>query len=326
MFSEESDRVGIQLGYVPAIAIDLVFGLFSTLGYIIQRYTHIQNAKKTITQQNRSVQRPLWWLGIIIYVVFGVATSIIVLSNLPFFVAVPLGAVKLIYNVVYSRIILKERIHLDAALGTLYIAIGAVTIGFCGALDEPSRNITDMLRVYRRPTFIIYEIILFIVLLSLVFVTQKFRRIGARRKGILYGVAATICSSQAGLFAKAGLSLLNRTIFGGVNEFVHIVAFIIVTVMLILPVIGLVLFNKSLKLCETVVSIPITFCIAIILSVVNTFVYYEDLTFITWWKWIIIMLAAVYLVFGVHLLSNTNTTSITHVAVQPPLNSIEDEV
>lgn len=294
---------GIQLGYVVAIIIDLLLGLISTMGFILQRKSHLQTAVLPSEQRKPSYKRPLWHVGFWTYVIFSTASSIVDLGNIPFFVIIPLGSSKLIYNAIYSKYFLHETITRNAILGTFYVAISAVVIGICGSIPEPERTIDDMYKMYAKPEFIVFESCLAFGLIVCLFILHVGRPFSTRAKGIIYGIIATTFSSQAALFAKAGLSLLNLTIFQHQNQFTSFIAFFLLTLMIVLPLIGLFFFNKSLARCETVVSIPITYCVGISLAVLNTVSYYDHLTHIAPWKWGVIALASMYLVYGVSLLS-----------------------
>lgn len=296
---------GTQIGYGLAIFLDLVLTLFSNLGYILQRKSHLQDARQSV--HIPCWKRPLWHLGFWMYVIFGTIASIVALSNLPFFVIIPLGAVRLIYNAIYSKWLLHEVLSGKTLLGTFYVTVGAIAVGLSGSMEEPERTVDDMIVLYHRPAFIVYEILVLIIMLTFIgVITIRGPRMLARRKGILCGVVATVFTSQAALFAKAGISLLNQTLFNNNNQFHSPVTFIVVIVMLLLPLLGLYFFNESLKYCQTLILIPITYCIGILFAVINTWIYYHTLLTIVWWKWIVISVALIYLIYGVYLLSNKN--------------------
>lgn len=323
MFKEET---GTQVGYVPAIILGIVLGLISTLGYILQRKSHLDNEKKPPDQRKHSFKRPLWHLGFWTYVIFATTASVVNLSNLPFFVILPLGSSTLIYNVMYSRWILKERVTRIVILGTFYIAAAAIAIGFCGYLPEPHRTTNEMLHLYLRPTFLVYQSCLLVACIATRYI-MAIKHFSTRTNGILYALMGTIAASQAALFAKSGLSLLNQSIFGHNNQFNNPLAFIVIGLTFILPIIGLYLFNKSLARCETIVSIPITYCLSICLAVLNTFVYYDSLSSIETFKWIIICIALVYLFYGVDILAKCNVphedemVTVQEEYHQPPVTS-----
>jgi hypothetical protein len=55
-------------------------------------------------------------------------------------------------------------------LGTLLIVIGAVLIGGFGVVQEPNHTLDDLIRLYKRPTFIAYfAVVEFFIVAGLAF-------------------------------------------------------------------------------------------------------------------------------------------------------------
>lgn len=302
-----SEKIGVQLSYGTAIVTDLCFGLLSVIGFVLQRRSHLLEEKKDPHLRRSSLLRPLWHLGFWLYVVFGSLASVFNLASLPFFVMVPIGSSRLVYNVVYSHFLLHEDMDFHAFLGTVYVVLAATVIGVCGNVPEPVRDVGDMLIVYRRPLFIAYQCVLAFLGVVLYIVAVWHTGLSNRARGILFATLACLCSSQGGLYAKSGIQLLNLTLFDNSNQFTEPIAFIVVGLMIILSLIGLWFFNKALAFTPTIVTIPITFCISICLAVLNTFVYYDTLTdIIAPWKWALMAISLLYLVYGVNLLATAH--------------------
>lgn len=299
-----SEKIGVQLSYGTAIVTDLCFGLLSVLGFVLQRRSHLLEEKKDPMLRRSSIFRPLWHLGFWLYVIFGSLASVFNLASLPFFVMVPIGSSRLVYNVVYSHFLLHEDMDFNAFLGTVYVTLAAAVIGICGNVPEPLRDVDEMLLVYRRPLFIAYQCVLAVIGIVLFVVAVWKVGLDNRARGILFATLACLCSSQGGLYAKSGIQLLNLTLFDNANQFTAPLAFIVVSLMIVLSLVGLWFFNKALAFTATIVTIPITFCISICLAVLNTFVYYDTLTdIVTPWKWALMAISLVYLVYGVNLLA-----------------------
>lgn len=294
---------GTKMGYGVALTVDLILGTISTLGYILIRRSHKKEALKPENLQRRSFKRPSWHFGLWLYIIVGTVVSVIALSNLPFFVLVMLGAVKLVYNAVYSYFILHEGMTRSAFLGTFYIMISAVVIGILGVVEEPKRTVDQLLIMYSSLFFMLYEVTLLLFFVTLTYLSRQSSGRTSRSRGILIGVTSTFCANQAAFFAKSGLALLNTSILLGENQFTSFLPFFIVGMMTILALLGLYLFNKSLKLCETLVLIPIAYCVGIVLAVLNTVIYYDKADSIQAWKWVLIAIALVYLAYGVFELS-----------------------
>ena len=82
--------------------------------------------------------------------------SIFQIASLPVVILAPLGAVSLLWNAFFARILLGDVFSPWMLLGTLLIAGGAVLIAVFGIVPEPTRSLEDLLHLFNRPTFIAY--------------------------------------------------------------------------------------------------------------------------------------------------------------------------
>lgn len=82
--------------------------------------------------------------------------SIFQIASLPVVILAPLGAVSLLWNAFFARLILGDVFSPWMALSTLCIAGGAVMIAVFGIVPEPTRSLEDLLLLFNRPTFIVY--------------------------------------------------------------------------------------------------------------------------------------------------------------------------
>ncbi|KAG5639245.1 hypothetical protein H0H81_005319 [Sphagnurus paluster] len=93
----------------------------------------------------------------------------LMIASLPVVILAPLGAVSLLWNALFARLILGDVFSPWMILGTILIAGGAVLIAFFGIVPEPTHSLEDLLLLFSRPAFIIYFSILgFIVIFCLI--------------------------------------------------------------------------------------------------------------------------------------------------------------
>lgn len=90
--------------------------------------------------------------------------SLFQIAALPIVILAPLGAVSLLWNALFARILLGDVFSKWMALGTILIAGGAVLIAIFGIVPEPTHSIEDLLILFSRPTFIVYFSLLGLVL------------------------------------------------------------------------------------------------------------------------------------------------------------------
>jgi hypothetical protein len=91
------------------------------------------------------------------------------IASLPVVILAPLGAVSLLWNAFFARLLLGDVFSPWMVIGTILIAGGAILIAIFGIVPEQTRSLEDLLELFRRPTFIVYFSILgFFLIVSLV--------------------------------------------------------------------------------------------------------------------------------------------------------------
>ncbi|KAF5314122.1 hypothetical protein D9611_006806 [Ephemerocybe angulata] len=142
---------------IPAgIVIGLVASFVQSLGLTIQRKSHVLD--QSLPEHRRRVEhrRPLWLLGFAIFISSNLIGSLVQIASLPVVILAPLGAVSLLWNAFFARLILGDRFSPWMILGTILIAGGAILIAVFGIVPEPTRSLEDLLELFRRPAFLAY--------------------------------------------------------------------------------------------------------------------------------------------------------------------------
>ncbi|KAJ6575109.1 hypothetical protein B0H19DRAFT_1127187 [Mycena capillaripes] len=138
------------------ISIGLLASFIQSLGLTIQRKSHVLNEALPENEQRVEHRRPLWLLGFAIFISSNIVGSLVQIASLPVVILAPLGAVSLLWNAFFARILLGDVFSPWMVLGTLFIAGGAILIAIFGIVPEPTRSLEDLLELFRRPTFIVY--------------------------------------------------------------------------------------------------------------------------------------------------------------------------
>ncbi|KAI0651873.1 hypothetical protein C8Q79DRAFT_1005126 [Trametes meyenii] len=150
------------------ITIGLLASFIQSLGLTVQRKSHVLNQSLPEDQQKVEHRRPLWLLGFAIFISSNLFGSIFQIASLPVVILAPLGAVSLLWNAFFARLLLGDVFSPWMVLGTLLIAGGAVLIAVFGIMKEPTHSLEDLLLLFSRPAFIAYFSLLgFVVLVWL---------------------------------------------------------------------------------------------------------------------------------------------------------------
>ncbi|KAJ4486132.1 hypothetical protein J3R30DRAFT_3655388 [Lentinula aciculospora] len=167
-----------------SIPLGIFFGLLASfvqsLGLTIQRKSHVLNQRLPEHEQRLEHRRPLWILGLGIFISSNILGSLVQIASLPVVILAPLGAVSLLWNAFFARLILGDVFSSWMILATLFIAGGAVLIAIFGIVPEPTRSLEDLLDLFRRPTFVVYfsllGVVVFVSLAITHFTEYRFNR------------------------------------------------------------------------------------------------------------------------------------------------------
>ncbi|KAJ8584315.1 hypothetical protein M405DRAFT_798173 [Rhizopogon salebrosus TDB-379] len=138
--------ISIPLG----ISIGLLASFVQSLGLAIQRRSHVLNSQLSEQDQKIEHRRPLWLIGFAIFMTSNILGSFIQIASLPVVILAPLGAVSLLWNALFARLLLRPRM----LLGTALIAGGAALIAIYGIVPETTRSLDELMALFARPAFI----------------------------------------------------------------------------------------------------------------------------------------------------------------------------
>ncbi|WFD26126.1 hypothetical protein MNAN1_001101 [Malassezia nana] len=150
-----------------AVGIGLVASFVQSLGLTIQRRSHLQNEALPENLRTSEWRRPLWVIGFVVFLGANISGTIFQIGSLPVVILAPLGAVSLLYNALLARVMLNDFFSRHMLVGTLLIAVGAVTIGFFGAVPHTPRSLPELLELFQRPPFLTLAMLYALVFLSL---------------------------------------------------------------------------------------------------------------------------------------------------------------
>ncbi|KAG2159850.1 uncharacterized protein EDB93DRAFT_1073484 [Suillus bovinus] len=132
------------------IFIGLLASFVQSLGLAVQRRSHVHNSQLPEQDQKVEHRRPLWLIGFAIFLISNVFGSFIQIASLPVVILAPLGAVSLLWNALFARLLLRPRM----LLGTALIAGGAALIAIYGIVPETTRSLDELMALFARPAFI----------------------------------------------------------------------------------------------------------------------------------------------------------------------------
>ncbi|KAH8551022.1 magnesium transporter NIPA-domain-containing protein [Umbelopsis sp. PMI_123] len=335
-----------------ALSISIATNLIQSFALAIQRKSHILNDTiYPIEHRKNAFRRPLWVAGFSSYLIANIIGSIFTIGYLPIVILAPIGAMGLVFNAIFAKIVLGDPFTRKSVVGTVLIVIGAILVGGFGVVREPNHSLEDLIRLYHRPSFIAYFSVLeFFTVIMLMATHYLEYRVNKIERGILpeskliklqdipeirmklgvsYGMLSGNISSQSLLFAKSGLELLILTLIHGQNQFKYFLTWMIVVTMIVMAILQLFYLNKGLRLCDTVILIPLSFCSFNVSCLFNGLVYYNQWERLFWWQILCVMVGIVILVSGVLILSwRTSDLEepeiVNDSAILPPVDQVDE--
>ncbi|TDL28430.1 hypothetical protein BD410DRAFT_811560 [Rickenella mellea] len=167
-----SDVDNPHISVAVGITVGLLASFVQSLGLTIQRKSHVQNQLLPEADQRVEHRRPLWLIGFAIFISSNILGSLFQIASLPVVILAPLGAVSLLWNAFFARLILGDVFSPWMVLGTLLIAGGAVLIAVFGIVPEPTHSLEDLLELFARPAFVAYFSLLGAALLAALIITH----------------------------------------------------------------------------------------------------------------------------------------------------------
>ncbi|KAG0264087.1 hypothetical protein BG011_007482 [Mortierella polycephala] len=342
--------------FLVGISIAVATSFIQSLGLTIQRKSHVINeAIQPKELRRQACHRPLWHLGFHTYILSNLTGTIFSIGYLPVIILAPLGAVTLVFNALFARLLLGDVFSRQSAFGTFLILLGAIMIGLFGVVPEPNHSLEDLIELWKRPAFIFYFSLIEITVVSLLVVNRiveqllknnakatlaahqrsesaasslnlnlamlqgpharyskllggrSFGRMSPARiktmLGISYGCVGGMLSSQALLFAKSAIELLMLTILEGKNQFESPLSWFLVIALITAALLQLYYLNKGLRLCDTVLLVPLSFCAYNVSCLFNGLVYYNQWGRLYWWQILLILFGISQVLIGVLVLA-----------------------
>ncbi|KAG0201542.1 hypothetical protein BGX33_010256 [Mortierella sp. NVP41] len=344
--------------FLVGISIAVGTSFIQSLGLTIQRKSHVINeAIHPKELRRQACHRPLWHLGFHTYILSNLTGTIFSIGYLPVIILAPLGAVTLVFNALFARLLLGDTFSRQSAAGTFLILLGAIMIGLFGVVPEPSHSLEDLIELWKRPAFIIYFSLIELTVVSLLVgnrIVEKMltrnaqanladgvgggnynnnsttnsslnlnmhhsgpygKLLGGRAfgkmsptkiktmLGISYGCVGGMLSSQALLFAKSAIELLYLTIVGGQNQFENPLSWFLVVALIAAALLQLYYLNQGLRLCDTVLLVPLSFCAYNVSCLFNGLVYYNQWGRLYWWQILLVLFGISQVLIGVLVLA-----------------------
>ncbi|CAG8587733.1 3102_t:CDS:2, partial [Paraglomus occultum] len=123
-----ADTETTWLSFIVGILVSVIASIMNAAGLNLLNLDHIKNSEQPAERQRNECGRPLWHVGLYLYVLSQLFGSTIALYFLKAQWVAPLGSVALIFNFVFARVLVGTRITKKDIIGTLVVIVSVVWI------------------------------------------------------------------------------------------------------------------------------------------------------------------------------------------------------
>ncbi|KAF9119152.1 hypothetical protein BGW39_000525 [Mortierella sp. 14UC] len=153
------------LDFVIGFAVSLIASIMNAAGLNLLKLDHVRNSALSTERQRNECGRPMWHVGLYLYIASQLAGSTIALNFLKTQWVAPLGSIALIFNFVFAKILVGTQITRQDVYGTVVVMASVVWIVVFGGMNssgdiEETMTLTDLKMLFARIFFIIYFSIL----------------------------------------------------------------------------------------------------------------------------------------------------------------------
>ncbi|EFP74617.1 uncharacterized protein PGTG_00573 [Puccinia graminis f. sp. tritici CRL 75-36-700-3] len=146
--------------------ITITSSILNAFGINLQKLDLNKQLKSVTQNRQKSCCRPIWLLGLSLYILSQVLGSTLALQYMRSEYVAPLGSTSLIFNFLFARWLLGTKITALDAVGTLVVILGVVgVIGFgnirqAGIDEEANMSLSTLEALWARPAWIAHLVLL----------------------------------------------------------------------------------------------------------------------------------------------------------------------
>ncbi|KAG0039455.1 hypothetical protein BGZ82_008193 [Podila clonocystis] len=153
------------LDFVIGFVVSLLASIMNAAGLNLLKLDHVRNSSLSPERQRNECGRPMWHVGLYLYVASQLAGSTIALNFLKTQWVAPLGSIALIFNFVFAKILVGTQITKQDVYGTFVVMASVIWIVVFGGMNsagdlEERLTLQDLKELMSRVLFVIYFSIL----------------------------------------------------------------------------------------------------------------------------------------------------------------------
>ncbi|KAF5321837.1 hypothetical protein D9619_001866 [Psilocybe cf. subviscida] len=213
MSAPDADTPATHHGYNPVLsfiiglAIILVASILNAAGLNLTKLDHVRTKSIPKSAQKKDWQRPLWLLGILLYILSQLIGSTLALEYMRAEYVAPLGSTSLVFNFLFARFLVGTPVTKTDIYGTVVVILGVVGIVAFGSINSGLSAATDVAHItslWRRSGWLTYFFAMSVALLFVLIFTYRLDYVLAQRTDLNGPASAAPQANFSGLPTSMG--------------------------------------------------------------------------------------------------------------------------
>lgn len=260
-----------QLWLVGA-AICVVGSVLTALGLALQKYSHIQNEKRGKDALKFFIQ-PYWMLGLLVFLA-GQAGNVIAMAYAPQTMLSALGALSLLFNTIFARVMLGERISRFQVAAMAGVIAGVLLVVCFTPVHppptmkkHPSQLVANIL--LQKDFILIFCAFAFSIIVGSVLVVRYW----PDHSPIFWAFTTACASGYTVTLFKAAAEVLKYS----KSPFSSVVFYVVVGIAAALCVLQIHTLNIALRLGTAVTVVPVYFSLGMLMQLLQAHIAFKEL-------------------------------------------------
>lgn len=140
-------RADPALAFVIGLSIILIASILNAAGLNLTKLDHVRTSSIPKASRRRDCMRPLWLLGMILYILSQLIGSTLALAYMRAEYVAPLGSSSLIFNFLFARFLVGTPVTRNDIYGTIVVVLGVVGIVAFGSINSGLTTEMDAARL-----------------------------------------------------------------------------------------------------------------------------------------------------------------------------------
>ncbi|KIK67366.1 hypothetical protein GYMLUDRAFT_37471 [Collybiopsis luxurians FD-317 M1] len=175
------------VAFIIGLSIILLASILNAAGLNLTKLDHVRTSAIPKASRRRDWLRPLWLLGMILYILSQLIGSTLALDYMRAEYVAPLGSTSLVFNFLFARFLVGTPVTSTDIYGTIVVVLGVIGIVAFGSINSGLASETDvnhLTYLWRRGGWLAFFFLMSSVLILVFFCTAKLDAILTARSEI----------------------------------------------------------------------------------------------------------------------------------------------